>query len=503
MKIASKWHASGYSVFDKLQPISRKVRGFCKRLFLLKRVLTKRERQALTATFIILLLCGVIKFRSYYLGITKAVPADNGTYTEGLIGQPEFINPVLAKSDNDKLLSGLIYEGLVDLDNKNQATPKLATSWEVSADQKTYTFHLRSGVTFQDGKPLNSDDVRYTYSLIQDASQKSPLLNDFKDVTIDNPDAKTVVFTLKTPYGAFLTNLTVGIIPGGQTLSDLDEKPDGTGDFKYQNSSTSGSRVGSIILDRYDEYWGSKPYFKRLTFKFFNTERDAVNSFDQEDLDAIPANRGTATSTVSWYETSGKVELLFNEGKVPFNDKNLRVGITTLQKPAKDLSFEILVSDTQDLVKQANDFKSKLEKLGYKPTVTALKEQDFKARMDKKDFQAIIVGVDFGHNFDPYPMWHSSQIDTGLNLAGFNNKPADILLESARQLADPVARGAKYDEFNKLLDSEAARVVLSTDKFYFSADDDMKNVSLDGALTPSEHLRNLKNWYIKTKRVRK
>lgn len=486
-----------------IRKIGVKLKGIIMRLFLLRRVLSRREKSIFWIAFLALVVAGTIKFTVYYRSITKEVPSTEGAYIEGLVGQPEFLNPVLAKSDNDKTVNSLLYNGLVSLDRNNQIIPDLASSWDITPDQKSYTMHLKTDVTFHDGSPFTSDDVRYTYSLIQDQSQKSPYYNDFKDVLIETPDKNTVKLTLKTPYGPFLTNLAVGIIPGGRTLADLDSHPLGTGKYQYQSSEVRSGKVDKLILERNDNYYGGHPYIRKVTFQFFPTIREANNYFDQEEISSVPLDHPKAKANTYQYDTAGQVLLIFNERIAPFSDKNLRVAVKTEQVSTNGQAFDILVTDNSDLIKTADSYKDKLNKLGYKPNIVVLKDKDFQDRMAKKDFAALIVGIDFGHDFDPYSLWHSSQEAVGTNIAGFNNKGGDIILEEARQVLDSKARQAKYDQFNQLLDSEAARVVLETKKFYFEIDDEFRDVTLDGALTPSEHLRDINGWYSETKRVKK
>lgn len=426
-----------------------------------------------------------------------------GTYSEGLVGQPEFINPVLASSENDKTVCSLVYEGLIKLDDKNQASPDLATSWEISPDQKSYLFHLRGGVIFHDGKPFDSSDVAYTFGLIQDQSQNSPLYNDFKDVLVETPDPLTVKFSLKTPYGPFLTNLAVGIIPQGRLLTDLNKKPVGTGAYQFHSSSISGNKVNNFVLERFDSYWEIKPNIKKVEFYYYDSEKRAETLFDQEEFSALGFDHMRAKAIELKYQTSAKIVLLFNLRQVPFNDKNLRKNIAVKQKAASEVSFDLTVSDNTELVKAADNFKESVASLGYKVNVISLKETDFKEKMAKRDFQSLAVGIDFGHDFDPYSLWHSSQIQSGLNLSGFSSKPADILLEDARQIADPVVRQVKYGEFEKILADESPEIVLQDKEFVLNVDDDIKNVTLTGALTSSEHLRDIAEWYINTRRVKK
>ena len=473
------------------------------RLFLLSRLLSKKEKLVLSVTFLILVAMLIIKSVSYYHYLTKIVPEVGGVYSEGMVGQPEFINPILSTSENDKTVDSLIYQGLVSLDNTNQAIPNLATSFEVSPDQKSYTFHLRSGVIWQDGNVFTSADVLYTFNLIKDPATKSPYFDNFKDVLVEAPDPQTIKLSLKTPYGPFITNLDVGIIRQGTDMSQLNNHPVGTGQYSYLNSTTKGGKIQSLIFERNEGYWGDKPYLKRVEFKYYDSAGQLANIFEQEDISAMSADSKRVNTVKINYQTSASVNLIFNLRQPPFNDENLRKAIKTGQKSTQEAKFDLLVADSPELVRAADGFKDQMAPLGYTVSVQVAKENDLKDAITKKTFQTLVIGIDFGHDPDPYSLWHSSQEATGLNLAGFSDKSADILLEDARLLSDPTARQAKYDQFFKILDDRAIQIVLEKKSYILSVDNKIKDVSATGALTPPEHLRDIGKWYIETKRVKK
>ena len=91
-----------------------------------------------------------------------AVPAYGGSISEGVIGSPRFINPILAVSDSDRDLTSLVYSGLLRATPNGDYLPDLAESYTVSPDGLTYTFKLRPGATFHNGTKVTADDVVFT-----------------------------------------------------------------------------------------------------------------------------------------------------------------------------------------------------------------------------------------------------------------------------------------------------------------------------------------------------
>src|ERR1700733_4733987 len=94
-----------------------------------------------------------------------------------------------------------VFNRLTAQDNKLQVIPDLAQSWDASEDLKTWTFHLRPGVKFHDGKPFSAADVLFTFKRIQDKDVGSVLRVNFNIVdSIEAVDPLTVKFHLSIPY---------------------------------------------------------------------------------------------------------------------------------------------------------------------------------------------------------------------------------------------------------------------------------------------------------------
>jgi ABC-type transport system substrate-binding protein len=112
-----------------------------------------------------------------YYSKTKAIPAYGGEYIEGIVGQPQHINPVLSLSNNtDDDISQLIYSSLMKYDENGNLINDVADSYEISDDKTFYTFHLKNNVLWHDGQNLTTQDIFFTVNLITDPSYKSPKL---------------------------------------------------------------------------------------------------------------------------------------------------------------------------------------------------------------------------------------------------------------------------------------------------------------------------------------
>ena len=108
-----------------------------------------------------------LAFISYFSNTIK-IPAPGGIYTEGLVGSPHFINPILAPANEvDRYLSKLIYPSLLEYNILGEATPYLAKDYKVDNQGKEYTFFLDENAVWEDGSKITAQDVVFTIKRIK------------------------------------------------------------------------------------------------------------------------------------------------------------------------------------------------------------------------------------------------------------------------------------------------------------------------------------------------
>jgi len=170
--------------------------------------------------FLIFITIFVIAFVSMVMLISRVnsiflveVPEKGGEVTEGIVGVPTLVNPVIAISDADKDLSMLVYSGLMRKTPEGEFITDLAESYEISPDGTSYTFIIKKDAKFHDGKHVTSDDVIFTIEKIKDPIIKSPRKLGWDGVSVSKKDDYTVVFTLAKSYISFMDNMTIGILP--------------------------------------------------------------------------------------------------------------------------------------------------------------------------------------------------------------------------------------------------------------------------------------------------
>ena len=226
-----------------------------------------------------------------------AVPDYGGSLTDGIIGSPRFINPILSSSDIDKDLSSLIYSGLLKISHKGELIPDIAESYTISNNGLVYTFRLKDNVFFHDGVKLSADDIMFTIEKAQDPELKSPRETNWSSVRVEKIDEKTVSFTLKQAYSPFIQNLTLGILPKHIwktasieefPFSQFNTQPIGTGPFKIDSITyTSSGLPSEYHLVSFDKYSLGRPYITNLTIKSFQKEKDIIEALKNEKIESV------------------------------------------------------------------------------------------------------------------------------------------------------------------------------------------------------------------------
>ncbi len=522
----------------------------------------------------------ILGLSAYFLLTTyqRVVPDVGGTYVEGTVGKPQYINPLLASNDIDADLSALIFSGLTQTDASGAIVPDLAKSWDVSPDAKVFTFHLREGVRWQDGIPFSADDVMATIRLIQDpAFPGSPdLAAVWRSVSVEKLDPYTVRFTLKSPYTPFLNMTTLGLLPAhvfsGVSAKSLpyhpfNQNPFGTGRFRLAKGGLGPDRV---VLERNPDYYLARPYLDRVEIRFFPTWESALAALRKgmlqgvayvppEDLSAV---RSDGRFAVYSEQYSGLTLLVFNlrrspfdrqpvrqalalsldrqrlidggvlgqgvlaEGPVPPNSWAFKRDLAPL-RPAPEIAARLLQGEGWRLqngrwqkdglplkltiVTNENPERERVAKL------VADQWRDFGIEVDVKSYRLTKLLSDYlsVHQFDvalvgwkgvnndpdPYPLWHSTQIDGGLNFGAYRSVRADQLLERARQTLSQDERKRLYHEFQSIFAEDVPAIPLYYPVYNFLVSREVKGVSLGVLNDPSDRFRSISQWYMRTRTV--
>ena len=191
-----------------------------------------------------------------------------------------------------------VFEGLMKPTPEGDLTPAIASDYQVSEDRLTYTFTLRDGVKFHNGDTVTAEDVVYSFQRCAAATETGIVpVEAFSNITdIQAPDASTVIITLAQPDNEFLSYMTTAVLPADYDQQDTD--PVGTGPFKF----VSRAAQDSIVLEKFDEYWGTPAQLDQVTFKIIENADSLLMSLQSGAIDLCA--HLTSTQVASWARTS-------------------------------------------------------------------------------------------------------------------------------------------------------------------------------------------------------
>ncbi len=227
-----------------------------------------------------------------YRGIstyTINVPLNGGEYVEGLVGNIQYINPILSQNnDVDRDLSRLIFSGLFKINNNGELENDLIKDYSVSDDKRQYTFNLKDNIYWHDGVSMNVEDIEFTLYAIQNQSFNSPLYKTFQGVGYEKVSDQSFKLILEEPFAPFLSTLTFGILPShlwqdippeNVSLVELNKKPIGTGPYKFFSmKKDSYGYIKQYTLSKFENYYSQKPHISKIIFKFYGDLDQVVDA---------------------------------------------------------------------------------------------------------------------------------------------------------------------------------------------------------------------------------
>lgn len=175
------------------------------------------------------------------------------------------------------------------------------------------------------------------------------------------------------------------------------------------------------------------------------------------------------------------------------------------EKPVETLplSFSIVTVDQPFLIEIANLLKEQWQILGAEVKIETFDISTLEREIIKpRNYQSLLFGQVLGLIPDPFPFWHSSQKkDPGLNLALYDNKAVDKLLEEGREIQDFEKKAKIYEEFQDILIADAPVVFLYNPNYLYFVSKEIKGIETEIIVDPSKRFSGIENWYIKTRRT--
>ena len=223
-------------------------------------------------------------------------------YRTYLSADPTTLDPALSNDAGSGELCALLYNGLVRFDHQTTILPDIAERWEISEDSRTYTFHLRPGVRFTNGREVTAEDFRYSFQRVLNPATRSsrgwvfePIAGarDFASGKADAvsgirvTDPLTLEITLEEPFAPFMGFLAM---PAAQVVpreeierrgDDFSEHPVGTGPWILEE----WVHDDHLLLRANEDYFGSRPKLSNVSYRIIPETMTVTAEFEAGNLD--------------------------------------------------------------------------------------------------------------------------------------------------------------------------------------------------------------------------
>ena len=407
-----------------------------------------------------------------------------------------------------------VFEGLMKPTPDGDLTPAIAESYEVSEDRMTYTFHLREGVQFHNGKTVTAEDVVYSIQRCAAATETGIVqVVAFSVIqAIETPDDKTVAITISEASNEFISYMTTAILPADYDKQDT--APVGTGPFKF----VSRTAQDSVVLEKFDGYWGTPAQLDKVTLKIIENADSLMMSLQSGAIDLCAHLTSTQVAQLgeNFDVAEGTMNLVqalyLNNAEKPFDDVRVRQALCYAvdKQEIIDLAFDGYGSPigssmypafgkyfddslTNYYTKDVEKAKALLAEAGYPGgfDMTITVPSNYKPHMDTaevlvqqlaqigvnatiepieweswvsdvyagRQFQSTVVGVD-ASNMTARALLERFTSDYGKNFINYNNAEYDALFQQTLTAYDDAEQTAIYKQMLANLTENAANVYI-------------------------------------------
>jgi ABC-type transport system substrate-binding protein len=312
------------------------------------KVLDKKEKYTFFGLLFIFLSSLLFLTITFYHKNTNIVPSNTGSIKIGMLGQPQFINPLYAfSSDVDCALVELTFSSLMDYDVYGNVIPNLIKDYRTTNNGQTIEFSLKENAKWSDGKSITMDDVIFTIRLVQDSDYLSPLRANWQGVEVEKTSDYKGIIKLKQPYSAFLEalaslrimpehiwqNATVQAITGNTEYNLI--SPIGSGPYTIKKvDQRKDKTVKSITMIANKDYYDGQPHIQKVEVIFFDKQEDLANSLKKGAIDAAELENSTKTDLSQFknfdqyiLQTTNYFSVFLNNTRDPFKNLSIRTAI--------------------------------------------------------------------------------------------------------------------------------------------------------------------------------
>ena len=511
--------------------------------------LKKKDRFFLYGVTAIFSLAALTYGSLLYKTKTYAIPSEGGTYREGIVGQPSFVNPIIPTTETDRAMARLIFSSLEEM----------AESIKQSDDGKTWNVRLYNNILWHDGVKVTADDIVFTVDVIHNPDSRSPLRGSFDGVEVSRVSELEVQFSLQNPYAFFKEDhlrtlrpipkhLFVDLPVANYQLTPYGLNPIGSGPYKVvSHEKDVGGFIKSFRIKANENYFARSPYITNFVFKFFRKDSELVGSYNLGQIDgfglstaeflkehpviirhtahylsssryyAIFINQSVAPDALGKLNVRralsgavGRGELVnevFDGHAIPFfGPTSLAIDSFTSYdtQTISGLELNIIVPDEPFLVKTAEEIKVDWEVLGAKVNLVVRSLRDIREDVLRNtNYEMILFGNIVKEGNDLFAFWHSSKrFFPGQNLALYQDSGTDSLLEEYRRTFDVASRTGLLEQISNRISAEVPAIFLYSPDYVFITTPNLQGVDDSRIInTSDDRFSDITEWFIKSKRT--
>ena len=240
---------------------------------------------------VIALLCALVLVAAASAAAQQPASQRGGTIVIALGGDPETLNPGITTGYAVGAITANVFSGLIRLGPRGEVLPQRATAWQVAPDGKTYTFTLRRGVRWHDGRAFSAADVKFSLEEIAGKFHGRFRIAYANVESVTTPDANTVVIKMKNPFAPFLQMLDTFNAPimarhlfRGEDVANSTRNltPVGTGPFVFRD----WARGDRVVLERNPNSW-EPVYADRLIYRIIPNAAQRSTALETGEVDVV------------------------------------------------------------------------------------------------------------------------------------------------------------------------------------------------------------------------
>jgi len=353
----------------------------------------------------------------------------------GMTLEPSGLDPTAnASSAIAEIVQYNVFETLTKINADGKVTPLLATGWESSPDLKTWTFHLRQDVKFQNGEAFNAAAVKFSFERAASDKSSNKDRRLFSLLAVTTPDPYTVVLNVKTiePDLLFMLGQATAIIVEPRSAATNAAQPVGTGPYQLD----TWAKGSSLALKAWTGWRGAATtkVIPRVSFRFIGDPAAQVAALLSGDVDAFP--RVAVARSLAQFKSDRRFQVLTN----PSRAKTI-LAINNKRKPLDDLRVRQAIAaaiDRKAVVEAAADGYGVPIGSHYVPGAPGYVDLTGLNTFDPVRAKALLKEASYALNFPrplpltlklpptPYARQSGELIATELGKAGFEIKIENI-----------------------------------------------------------------------------